>query len=62
MNLAPLRTELAGTHRQMDLVMVLSASAIGSTVEGSMPAGEMVSRDAARKPYLTSVSRPRRPL
>lgn len=57
MNLAPLRTELAGTHRQMDLVMVLSATAIGSTVEGSMPAGEMVSRDAARKPYLTSVSR-----
>lgn len=62
MNLAPLRTELAGTHRQMDLVMVLSASAIGSAVEGSMPAGEMVSRDAVRKPYLTSVSRSRRPL
>jgi hypothetical protein len=40
MNLAPLRTVLAGTHRQMDLVMGLSASAIGSAVEGGMPAGE----------------------
>ena len=53
MNLIPLRTILTGTHRHMDLVMVLSASAIGPVVEGSTLAGEEGVerwRAAARKP------------